>query len=65
MKFVENSNKTRSLRNVHQYIFPILCNTLRSKISKNAISDVNYRRDVSLCIRVNRDNKKENDKKKM
>ena len=48
----KNSKKNSSLRNVHQYIFPTLCNPLHSKNSKYAISDIDYRHDISCCMRV-------------
>ena len=51
-KFVGNSNKNSPLRNIHQYIFSTLWNTLHSKNSKYAVCDIDYRRDVSLCMRV-------------
>ena len=47
-----NSNKTSPLRNVHQYIFPTLCNILHRKNSKYTIWDIDFRRDFSLCMRV-------------
>ena len=43
------------LRNVHQYIFPTLCNTLDSKKSNFRIYDMDYRRDVLLRMRVGKE----------
>ena len=40
IKFVGNSNKNSPLRNVHQYIFPTLCNSLHSKNSNYMICDI-------------------------
>ena len=49
---IRNTNKSSPLRNVRQYIFPTLYNTLNSKNSKYAIYNIHYRRDVSLCMRL-------------
>ena len=48
--FVENSNHL--LRNICQYIFPTLCNTLFSKNSKYRIYNIDNRGDIYLCIRM-------------
>ena len=52
----------RLLRNVHQYIFPTLSNTLHSKNSKYTVFDIDYRRDVHESLK--RDKKRENERKK-
>ena len=50
------------LRNVHQYIFPTLCNTLHNKNPKYTILDIDYRRDVHESLK--KDKKRENERKK-
>ena len=57
--FVGNINKNSPLRNVHKYIFPTQCNTLHSKNSKIQMSE------TRLKTEFERNNKKENDEKKM
>ena len=43
-------------RNVHQYIFLILCNTLYSTNSKYTICDIDYRRDEIVHEVLKKDN---------
>ena len=33
-------------------MFPTLCNTLHSKNSKYTICDIDYKRDVSMCMEI-------------
>ena len=55
-KWLEQNELLNSpLRNFHQYIFPTLCNTLHSKDSKHTICDIDYKRCVSLCMRVSKE----------
>ena len=51
MLFVGYSSKISPLRKVHQYIFSKQCNALHIKNPRHRISDIDYRHDVSLCMR--------------
>ena len=54
-KLIQNNNKNSRLRNVYQYIFPTVRNTLHNKNSKYTISNIDYRRDVFLRMRVGKE----------
>ena len=62
--FFRNSSKISPLWNVHQHIFLTLWSTLHSKSSRYTICNIDYRCDVSLCMRVHKEIKKKMMRKK-
>ena len=46
----EIKNKIQNTK--HLYIFPALCNSLHRKNSKCTTWDIDYKRDISFCMRV-------------
>ena len=44
-----------AIKQVHEYILLALCNTLHTNSSKYARYNIDYKRDVSLCMRVSKE----------